>query len=517
MSPWRLAIGGALCGAIALGAWLAVGPRDVCSLHIEITPAPIAGNRAASGAEPVQAPQPAGEGRVSVANIEPRDAGSPRTEIAGARVEATQATSAFGTAPIDAPQKAAEDRVAITDVDPRDVASVRAGITEAPIEDSQATSASGAEPIEAPQKVQDRVPVTDVAAVDADQPVAPPPAERPSVQLASLGRPDAVSGHAKEEANAVKTPEECFLADACVDQYLWSLYQRTPKIDAVKKQEQVKVTVTKKGKTRTVTKTVVKFVDEDFGWKDPKAAERAGMPLMNYVIGGMDRSFKHKLYRALHAMDDAGLEPGITSAFRDDYRQLIASGKKAASDSSYHGGSRRGGYGHGAAADLVSVKGETRAQRWDSTEALWKWIDAHEKELGIGRPYLDRDPPHVGAVDGKEFVAKRGTGKSKLARSETSRRARSAVKKIARGAAPGSDATKLAATMPPASAGKQGAKTTSPAPRVAKGAKPTTPVPARRKVERTASSASGVSAGTASPRSAVTKSARTASPKGRSI
>ena len=36
---------------------------------------------------------------------------------------------------------------------------------------------------------------------------------------------------------------------------------------------------------------------------------------------------------------------------------------KAATDSSYHGGSRRGGYGHGLAADLVSVKGETRAER----------------------------------------------------------------------------------------------------------------------------------------------------------
>ena len=420
------------------------------------------------------------------------------------------------TALIDAPQKAAEDRVA---VDPRDVTSVRADITEAPIEGRQAQSASGVEPIEAPQKLQDRVPVTDVAAadavdvaaVDAVQPIAPPPAERPSVQLASLGTPAAASGHAMEGANAVARREECLLAQDCIDQYLWSLYQRAPKIDAVKKQEQVKVTVTKKGKTRTVTKTVVKLVDEDFGWKDPKAAERAGMPLMDYVIGGMDRSFKLKLYRALRAMDDAGLEPGITSAFRDDYRQAIASGKKAASDSSYHGGSRRGGYGHGAAVDLVSVKGETRARRWDSTEALWKWIDAHEKELGVGRPYLDRDPPHVGAIDGKEFVAKRGTGKSKLARSETSRRARSAVKKIARGASPGSDATKLAATASPASAGTQRAKASSPAPRVAKGTKPATPAPAGRRVGRTASSAA------VSPRPAATKSARTAPPKARSI
>ena len=41
----------------------------------------------------------------------------------------------------------------------------------------------------------------------------------------------------------------------------------------------------------------------------------------------------------LHAAEDAGLQPGITSAFRDDYRQSIASGLKAASNRSYHGGS----------------------------------------------------------------------------------------------------------------------------------------------------------------------------------
>jgi hypothetical protein len=74
----------------------------------------------------------------------------------------------------------------------------------------------------------------------------------------------------------------------------------------------------------------------------------------------------------------------------------IASGKKAASDGLYHGGSRRGGYGHGLAADLVSVKGETCMQRYASSKEIWKWIDAHEKELGIGRPYLNRDPPMSG-------------------------------------------------------------------------------------------------------------------------
>jgi hypothetical protein len=111
----------------------------------------------------------------------------------------------------------------------------------------------------------------------------------------------------------------------------------------------------------------------------------------------------------LHAAEEAGLSPGITSAFRDDYRQSIASGLHAASDRSYHGGSSRGGYGHGLAADVVSVNGATRALRQVATDTFWKWIDTHGKEFGIGRPYLDRDPPHVGPIDGEEYAKHRGT------------------------------------------------------------------------------------------------------------
>ena len=186
------------------------------------------------------------------------------------------------------------------------------------------------------------------------------------------------------------------------------LYERTPKTDTEKVEDRIKATIKKNGKTRTMTKTTTNYVVADFTWKDPAAAERAGMSLKDYVIGGLDPVFKFKLYHALRVLDEAGLMPGITSAFRDDYRQSIASGHKAASDSSYHGGSRRGGYGHALAADIVSVKGENRLQRSVSSEELWRWIDAHEKELGIGRPYLDRDPPHVGPLDGKEYADKRG-------------------------------------------------------------------------------------------------------------
>lgn len=225
--------------------------------------------------------------------------------------------------------------------------------------------------------------------------------------------PAPAASKASPPADTVAVLDECFVMDACVDRYLWALYQRTAKEDSIKVQERRAVTVKRKGKMVTVMRSFTKLVDQDFGWKDPKAAEHAGMTMMDYVIGGMDRSFKRKLFRTLLAAEAAGLSPGITSAFRDDYRQSIASGLKAASDRSYHGGSTRGGYGHGMAADIVSTQGNNRAQRWVSTEILWKWVDANGKAFGIGRPYLGRDPPHVGPIDGAEYISKRGAADRK--------------------------------------------------------------------------------------------------------
>jgi hypothetical protein len=230
------------------------------------------------------------------------------------------------------------------------------------------------------------------------------PSEPAPVQVATAGPPDQMLIDAKPAASSIEILDECWDVNVCVDRYLWALYQRAPKQDSIKVYDQIKVTVKKKKKWKTVTRTVTRLVDEDFTWKDPKAAERAGMSMADYVIGGMDQRFKLKLFHALHAAEEAGLSPGITSAFRDDYRQSIASGLKAATDRSYHGGSFRGGYGHGLAADVVSVNGATRAARWIATENLWKWIDAHGKEFGVGRPYLDRDPPHIAPTDGKEYA-----------------------------------------------------------------------------------------------------------------
>src|SRR6516165_10119022 len=243
--------------------------------------------------------------------------------------------------------------------------------------------------------------------------------QTPLAQVATASTSDPLPTDDKNAVSAIEFHDECREAEVCIDQYLWALYQRTPKEDTIKVNEQRKVEVKKKGKTVTVTKNFTKLVDEDFTWKDPKAAEKAGKPMIAYVIGGMDRSFKLKLFHALRAADKAGLSPGITSAFRDDYRQSLASGLKAATDRSYHGGSSRGGYGHGLAADVVSVNGETRDQRYSSSENLWKWIDLHGKEFGIGRPYLDRDPAHVAPIDGKEYATHHRGANTQHARSET--------------------------------------------------------------------------------------------------
>jgi hypothetical protein len=348
MTPRSFA-GLALSGTVALAGWGAAGLGAFNASHIENTAAPIADHG------PTRLQPAVVTAAASVSEAAAGDSNSPEPVLASAA---------------EAP--AAEPVLA------------DAGPKGSPETGMQLASVPTADPVDAGPK-------------------GPP---ETGMQLASVPTSDPVDDGPKPPVRSIESPREC-VADICIDEYLWSLYERTTKIDTIKVSERIKVTVKKKGKTRTVTQTVTKYVVSDFTWKDPAAAQRAGMSPMDYVIGGMDRGFKLKLYHALRTMDDAGLMPGITSGFRDDYRQSLASGNKAATDSSYHGGSRRGGYRHGLAADLVSVKGDTRMQRFAASEELWKWIDAHEKELGIARPYLDRDPPHVGPIDGKEYVVKR--------------------------------------------------------------------------------------------------------------
>ena len=146
-----------------------------------------------------------------------------------------------------------------------------------------------------------------------------------------------------------------------VDRYLWQVYEREP---------------------------VKKDSSGDFSWKDPTAAKRLHMSLMDYVIRGMDPDFREQLYHAGHAMDAAGLHWSMLSAFRDDYRQALAAGFKARPGNSLHGGSRAvGGYGHGRAIDIMNIGGDD--------ETVWHWVDAHGARYGLRRPMPGYDPAHI--------------------------------------------------------------------------------------------------------------------------
>ncbi|WYJ36990.1 peptidase M15 [Bradyrhizobium sp. 2S1] len=401
MNPRRIAtVTPELCGTVILAGWLfawlagSVGIENTAAMSIEGSRAP----SLTADAELADAPQGTAIGKVASLNA---DVGMAAEPVTGSASDTT-----------DTPQAAIMGKAVV-------VASADVAMA---VESKPATAPDAAAISSEPKSVV-------VAALpDSSQML---PVETSPVQAATASTPP-VSSDTKEATSRLEIFDECLVVDVCIDRYLWALYERTPKEDTISVQERRKVTVKRKRKTVTVTRTFTRRVDNDFTWKDPKAAERMGMPMIDYVIGGMDRSFKLKLFHALYAAEQAGLSPGITSAFRDDYRQSIASGLKAASDKSYHGGSFRGGYGHGLAADVVSVNGATRAQRWVSTEALWKWIDARGSDFGIGRPYLDRDPPHVAPIDGKEYTARRGGTKAQQAEADVKKRNRLALRVVAK-------------------------------------------------------------------------------------
>jgi len=167
-----------------------------------------------------------------------------------------------------------------------------------------------------------------------------------------------------------------------VDQYLWEVYRRSP---------------------------VKSDSSGDFSWKDPAAAKRRGISLQAFVIGGMDSDFREQLYHAGRAMDAVGIRWTMLSAFRDDYRQSLASGFKASARNSQHGGSAAtGGYGHGRAIDITSAGGDA--------ETVWRWIDSHGARYGLRRPMPGYDPAHiVPRSNWHELAASLRNGRARLA------------------------------------------------------------------------------------------------------
>jgi hypothetical protein len=432
MSPRRFAtVAAALCGTVVLAGWVVAWLAGFGSAGIENTGAvPVEDHRAPSliaDAGPANASQATAMGNAASADASIENRRTPSLIADAGLADASQATAMGNAASADASIEDRRTPSLIADAECADAPQATAMGDAAVAKADVATAAESVTGTATDTTAASNEPASIVEAALPDSPRMPPPETSP-VQVATVSTPDPVPNDAKEAVSSIEILDECLVADICVDQHLWALYQRTPKEDAIKVEERRKVTVKKKGKTVTVTKSFTRLVDENFAWKDPKAAEKASMPMMDYVIGGMDRSFRLKLFHVLRAAEEAGLSPGITSAFRDDYRQSIASGLKAATDRSYHGGSFRGGYGHGLAADVVSTKGATRAERWIATENLWKWIDAHGEEFGIGRPYLDRDPPHVAPIDGMEYAAHHGGTKVQHAEPDIKKRSRLAAR-----------------------------------------------------------------------------------------
>jgi hypothetical protein len=218
----------------------------------------------------------------------------------------------------------------------------------------------------------------------ADQPAAAEPAPEPEFNPAPKPTPMAFAARwdltvpprndpprIEVPAEATRLPPADSVAVAAppkrhdtadpVEQYLWEVYQRKPiKTDST----------------------------GDFTWKDPAAAKKRGLSLQAYVIGGMDPDFREQLYHAGHAMDAGGLHWSMLSAFRDDYRQALASGFKAHGGNSLHGGSTAtGGYGHGRAIDITTADGDA--------SAVWHWIDSHGAKFGLNRPMPGADPAHI--------------------------------------------------------------------------------------------------------------------------
>ena len=115
---------------------------------------------------------------------------------------------------------------------------------EASIEERRAPSlAADAEPAQTPRAT--KMSNTAVASADGAIPDSQqmPLPESPPVRVATASPTDLIPNDVKEPVRSIDIPDDCQLADGCIDRYLWALDQRTPKEDTIKVQELRKVTV----------------------------------------------------------------------------------------------------------------------------------------------------------------------------------------------------------------------------------------------------------------------------------
>ena len=216
ISPQRFATLGAVCGTVVLASWIVAGFTGFGCRGVEHT-----------DATPI------------------KDSGATVLAIAAEPVNASQTTTIVG--------KTRGASANVVTVNPE-----------------------SSVPVVVPAAAPVAEAAADEPAPSDTMPTLPSETSTEPVAMASTADPEV---NAAQEATPSTTPDECPASQACIDEYLWSLYQRTPKFDTIKVTEKKKMSVKKKGKTRTIVKNVTKLVDEDFTWKDPKAAEKAGMSM----------------------------------------------------------------------------------------------------------------------------------------------------------------------------------------------------------------------------------------------
>ena len=193
MNSWRLAqVTTALCGTAGLAGWIVASLAGFGSAGIEITAA---------------------------VPIEDR----PATSLADAELAVAPQATAMGNAAV-----------------------ANAGVATA----AESGTGTATDTMAASDKPESIV----VAALPDSSQMLPP--ETPPVSVTTASTPDPVPNDAKEAVDSVEILDECLVAEICIDRYLWALYQRTPKMDTIKVYERRKVTVKKKGKTKTVTKSL---------------------------------------------------------------------------------------------------------------------------------------------------------------------------------------------------------------------------------------------------------------------
>src|ERR1051325_37849 len=236
MSPQRFAVSAVLCGTLVLNGWIAAELAGPASRSIENDSARIAVDTSqitAIAEYPVD-----GVSILAIIDAAFADLGqiAPPVRVASASTPDPVQTDVEASAPpFEVPEV---ESILAALPDPQE--------TLAPVAVASVSASDAAQ-----RGVEGATPSAAAAENEPVDPTEPDPREvlpqaRSPVRLVSLFRPDSLEEDLKPAARVVETPNECLVADICIDDYLWAFYDRTPKVDTTKLTARIKATVKKK-------------------------------------------------------------------------------------------------------------------------------------------------------------------------------------------------------------------------------------------------------------------------------